>query len=406
MFRDVVGGTTRKELKKWISNGGILRRRGDGGTIKIPIPKIDLPHFIFGRPEEGLGRGPGNEGDVVGREPGQKGGDQAGVDPGDAIEVDIDMKEILKAMSEDWMLPNMKPKPNRTFEEIKIVYNSLSKVVPPSLLHKRRTLLNTLKRMSAMGLLGEENARILPGFSVPMVPLTPIGEDMRFRKWNEIKIPTSNAVIFFARDISGSMGPFKCDIVSDMCWWIDMWIRQFYDKTQRVYCIHDTRAWETDHKRFYKTRMGGGTICSSVLKYIKKQLKHRFPPETWNIYVFYFSDGENWFGDNEEFVKVLKNDLNADVVNLFGMTQILPWTDQGLKEHLDEAIKKKVLDNQFVRTAGITRPKERTGWGWWWWDETMEEDMRNEAIKNAIRELLGSHNQETVNAGQNQAAIA
>ena len=310
------------------------------------------------------------------------------------------MEEILKMLQDDWKLPNMKPKPNRTFEETKIVYNSLSKVGPPSLLHKRKTLLNTLKRMSAMGLLGADNAKLLPGFDVPLVPLTPIADDMRFRKWNEIKIPTSNAVIFFARDISGSMGTFKCEIVSDMCWWIDMWIRQFYDKTQRVYVIHDTRAWETDQKRFYKTRMGGGTICSSALKYIHKQLKHRFTPETWNVYVFYFSDGENWMGDNEDFVKILKNDLNPDVVNLFGMTQILPYMDDGLKEHLDAQIKKSVLDNQYVRTAGITRPKEKQGWGWWWWDESMEEDVRNEAIKNAIRELLSGHNQEMAHAGQ------
>jgi len=394
MFRDVVSGTTRRELKKWIKSGRIVRRRGKD-KLAIPIPRIDLPHFIFGRPTEGIGRGPGKDGDKVGEEPAPNQGDGASTDPGDAILVDVDMERILKEMGEDWGLPNMLPKENATFEEVKIRYNSLSKIGPPSLLHKRKTILQTLKRMSAMGQLGPENARILPGYNVPVTPLIPIKDDMRFRKWTEQRIPSSNAVIFFARDISGSMTTYKCEIVSDMAWWIDMWIRQFYEKTERVYVVHDTRAKEVDEERFYKLRMGGGTICSSALRYIAKQLKHRYPPEKWNVYVFYFSDGDNWMDDNDKFVKVLRDDLPPDKVNLFGMTLILPWCQEGLKEHLDALIKNGKLDNKFIRTTGIDRPdKDKNDrWGWWWWDETMDEDARNDAIRNAIRELLGAHDQ-------------
>ena len=395
MFRDVVSGTTRKELKKWIKSGRIIRRRGKE-KIAIPIPRIDLPHFIFGRPGEGIGRGPGDEGDVVGQEPGQGGGEGgASTDPGDAILVDIDMEEILKQMKEEWQLPNMLPKENATFEEVRIRYSSLSRIGSPSLLHKRKTLLQTLKRMSAMGLLGEENQRILPGYKVPITPLVPIKDDMRFRKWREIRIPSSNAVIFFARDISGSMTNYKCEVVSDMSWWIDMWIRQFYEKTERVYVVHDTRAKEVDEDRFYKLRMGGGTICSSAMRYIAKQLKHRYPPEKWNIYVFYFSDGDNWMDDNPKFVKAVRDELPPERVNLVGITQILPWSDHGLKEYVDGKIKDGYFDNTFVRTTGIDRPEKDKDarWGWWFWEESMDEDTRNEAIRNAIRELLGSHEQ-------------
>lgn len=397
MFRDVVGGTTRRELKKWIKSGRILRRRGKN-TISIPIPRIDLPHFIYGKPEKGIGRGPGEQGDKVGEDPAKKGGNEAGTDPGDAIEVAIDLQDILKMMQEDWSLPNMQPKLNQTFEEVKIKYNSLSKVGPPSLLHKRKTLLQTLKRMSAMGQLGPEHGKILPGYSQPINALSPIGDDFRYRQWNEIKIPSSNAVIFFARDISGSMSSFKCDIVSDMCWWIDMWIRQFYDKTERVYVAHDTRAFEVDEERFYKIRMGGGTVCSSAMKHIAEQLKHRYPPETWNVYVFYFSDGDNWFEDNAKFCKVIKENLSPvenGNVNLVGITQILPWGNQGLKEYVDDRIKANYFDNSFVRTTGIDRPDKNKSseWGWWYWDENMDENVRNDAIKNAIQELLGVHKQ-------------
>ena len=397
MFRDVVSGTTNRELKKWIKSGRILRRRGRKGKIAIPIPRIDLPHFIYGRPGEGLGRGPGKDGDVVGEDPGKGKGNQGADDtPGDAIEVDIDLDMILDALAEELELPNLKPKDNDTFEEVKIRYCSLSKLGPRALLHKKKTLLQTLKRMSAMGQLSEDHQVRIPGFARPITPLTPIKDDERFRQWKEFRYPSSNAVIFFARDISGSMGPYKCDIVSDLSWWIDCWIQRFYEKVERCYVVHDTRAKEVDEDRFYKMRMGGGTICSSALKYISKQLKHRYPPSKWNVYVFYFSDGDNWGDDNNQFVKALKEELTPAKINLFGMTQILPWSPKGgLKEYIDEHIKSSNLDNAFYRTTGITRPSDdnQRGWAWWHWDEEMDEETRNQAIKNAIKELLGTHHQ-------------
>lgn len=393
MFRDVVGGTTRKELKEWIKTGRIIRKRGKNGTVSIPIPRIDLPHFIYGKPEEGVAGGPGKPGDVVGGEdpkkPGQGG---ASDDAGDAIEVNIDMEEVLKHMQEDWKLPNMDPKPNETFEDIKIKYNSLSKVGPSSLLHKRKTLLQTMRRMCAAGELSEENKTILPGDSVASTALLPTSEDMRYRQWNEVKIPSSNAVIFFARDISGSMDTFKCEVVSDMSWWIDLWIRQFYRKTERVYVVHDTVAKEVSEDKFYKLRMGGGTMCSTSMEYIAKQLKHRYPPSMWNVYIFYFTDGDNWMDDNAKFTKIIQDKLGPNQVKLIGLTQILPSSEQGVKEYVDKKISRGELDNKYIRTAGIDRndKDKKQGWGWYYYQESMDEADRNLAIRSAIRDLLSA----------------
>lgn len=388
-FRDVVSGTTNRELQKYIKTGHILPKRGKNGKIAIPIPRIDSPHFVHGRQNEGVASGPGERGDIIGKEPGKGKGGGASVDPGDAIEVAVDLKDILKALGEEWSLPNMLPKQNATFEEVKIRYSSLSKVGPSSLLHKRKTMLETLKRMSATGQLGENSLRLLPGYSVPIKALLPIKDDMRYRQWREIKIPSSNAVIFFARDISGSMGNAHCEIVSDMSWWIDQWIRQFYERTERCYVIHDVAAKEVDENKFYKLRMGGGTVCSSAFKYIAKQLKHRFPPEMWNVYIFYFSDGDNWGDDNEKVVNIMSKEL-GDKVNLIGMAQILPWGNEGLREHIEKSIEAGKLNRQFVTTTGIDRQnKNNNGYGFWNWNESLDEDYRNQALKNAIQDLLG-----------------
>ena len=387
----MVSGRIHKELGKYIHNAGIVRQRGKNGKITISIPKIDMPHFIFGKPEEGVGRGPGKDGDVVGHDKGKgKGSNGASDGEADPIEVNVDMEAVIKALGEQWSLPNMEPKQTKTFEEIKIKYNGISKIGPQALLHKRKTLLQTMKRCASAGLLEDDKKIIIPGYSEPISPLLPIEDDMRYRQWNEVKIPSSNAVIFFARDISGSMDQFKCEIVSDMAWWIDMWIRQFYKKTERVYVVHDTAAKEVDEKAFYKLRLGGGTVCSTALEYIAKQLKHRFPIHNWNIYVFYFTDGDNWLDDNNKFIQTIKEKLNNDIVNLIGITQILPWSQAGLKEAVDAALTKGDLGKKYVRTTGIDKKEKNRGNGWWGISEAMDEDERNISIRNAIRELLGA----------------
>ena len=396
MFRQVVSGTTRKELQKHLEQGSIFRQRGKDGKISIPIPRINLPHFNFGEQNEGLGRGEGKEGDVVGTDPGKGKGNGNGADnnPGEGMLVDVQMEYIIEALQQELQLPNLRKKENETFDEVKIKYNGLSKVGPASLLHKRKTMLQCMKRMASMGKLDEMH--LLPGMREPIPLLSPVNEDKRFRQWNEIKIPSSNAVIFFARDISGSMGAFKCDVVSDMSWWIDLWIKHFYSRVERCYVVHDTVAKEVDEERFYKMRMGGGTMCSSALKWIAKQLKHRYPPSKWNVYIFYFSDGDNWQGDNETFIKSLRTELTPEQVSLFGLTQILPYGyDQTLKESVDRAIQSGKLDNQFVRTTGIAR-REHEGnklhYGYIW-DDSMPEEERAVAIKNAIKDLLGQSKQ-------------
>ncbi len=391
MFHDVVSGTTNKELQKFIKTGQILRQRGKNGYIGIPIPQIHLPHFAFGSGNSGVGRGEGDVGDVVDSEKGK--GDGTGGEPGEGTSegmmVNVEMRKIMEQLAKELELPNIRKKSNDTYEEIKIKYNGLSKVGPSSLLHKRKTMLACMKRMASEGTL--DDLVMVPGFREAISILTPMTEDKRFRQWNEIKIPSSNAVIFFARDISASMDVLKCDIVSDIAWWIDCWIQCFYDKVQKCYVLHDTEAKEVDEERFYKQRYGGGTMCSSAMKYIAKQLKHRYPPEKWNVYIFYFGDGENWMGDNSKFCKIIKNEMPPEKVNLVGLTEILSWGGETLNDYVNKQIAEGILDNNFVRTAAVVNDtSNKQGW---YWQQSMSDDARNQATKNVLKELLGQKKQ-------------
>jgi len=375
-FHDVYSGRKRKELKKFIKNGSLFKNRGKNGKVILTIPKIDIPHIVYGSDGSGgIGRGEGEEGKVIGKdkEEGDSKGNKAGNEAGEGIDIAVDLEEILKFLQEDLDLPDMKPKPNDTYEDIIKRYNNISLTGPESLRHNARTLKQALKRQCADGSIN--NLYKIPGFSQAIKLITPINSDKRYRQFNEIKIPSSNAIIFFARDGSASMDQFKCDIVSDMCWWIDVWIRRFYNKVERVYVWHDTVAKEVDEKKFYKYRYGGGTICSSALKLISSMFENRFNPSKWNIYLFYFTDGENWSEDNENFIKTLKEDFNINVVNMVGVTQVLAWNYEG---SLKQIIDKNSFKN--VRTTQVAYDQHTAN---------ISEEERDKQIKNAIVDLLG-----------------
>lgn len=388
-FRDVYAGRLRKALKKHLSNGSIFRTRGDGKRIRVTIPKIDIPHIVFGDTGDGVGRGPGEPGDVIGRDPqpGQDGG-KAGQEEGDGIDIDVDIEEVLKFLQDELQLPNLKPKPNETYHEIKIKYNNISRQGPESLRHMRRTMKEALKRRAASGLLDEKV--VLPGFAQPMPKFDIIESDKRYRQYNEIKIPSNNAAIFFARDGSGSMNQYRCDIVSDMAWWIDVWIRHFYDRVERRYIWHDVKAYEIDEDNFYRHRYGGGTTCSSALKRIDKMISESFPPEKWNIYILYFGDGENWGNDNNEFVKMLTK-FNPEMVNFIGITQVLAWSPHDtLKAHVDQWLEKSQQGNVRTTQIGEAPDMSRQASMYFGYNNTLSEEERDKQIKRSIIELLGS----------------
>jgi uncharacterized sporulation protein YeaH/YhbH (DUF444 family) len=75
-FRDIVRGKIKQNLKKYVSNGELIGRKGKD-LVSIPLPQINLPRFRFGGGKGGgVGQGPGQVGDTVGQ--GQPGDDGTG----------------------------------------------------------------------------------------------------------------------------------------------------------------------------------------------------------------------------------------------------------------------------------------------------------------------------------------
>ena len=390
-FRDVVSGRIRKALKKFIKSGKFTRARGRNGKITISIPQIDIPHVVFGDNEQGIGRGRGKPGDIIDQDP-QPGQGAGEGDEQEGIMITLELDDILRFMQDELELPQLLPKQNQTFEDIEIKYTNISLVGPESLRHTRRTMLPALKRMASTGEINK--LHVIPGFTDPVRLILPINSDKRYRQFREVRIPSSNAAIIFARDGSGSMDIEKCEVVSDMAWWIKVWIKRFYQRVELAWVWHDTGAKEVDEDTFFRLRDGGGTMVSSAFDMISTMFDNRFPPDKWNIYVFYFTDGENWGDDNPKLIKKLKEEFGPGVVNFVGITQVLSYSYQGsVKEAIDDAIDNNELDENQIRTVSIGAEVEHD-------DDnpmmvfdvpTLTDDERDEQIMNGIRELLGKN---------------
>jgi len=395
-FRKIINGKLNERLKKFIKTGHILKMRPDGkGKVSVPLPQIDQPQFRFGKPDRGISRGPGKPGDTIDKEYEPGYGPNAGEKgEGKGILVDVDMEDVIAAMEEDLRLPRMKPKNSNTYDCLETHYNDISRNGPRSLVHRRRTIKQAMKRSIAQGTWNQKV--LLPGYTVPIPMLSIDDRDFLFRQWNQVRVPSANALIVFARDGSGSMDDFKCNIVSDLAFWIETWIKRDYDRTETLYLWHDTVAKEVSQYDFYHERHGGGTLCSSVLRLLRKLIRLKYPPQKWNIYLVYFGDGDNLKKDNAQFLDLLLE--LEDSLNMAGIVQILAteWEDS-LRQHIDDNVE-KFKSTDFIRTTSVGGHKgeddgdgdDGTYYGSMGYTGDTERDARlDEEMRRAIVDILG-----------------
>jgi hypothetical protein len=310
-FRQIVRGKIKKELRKYISQGEMIGRRGKN-VISIPLPQINLPHFRYGQKSVGgVGQGEGEPGTPLGPADGDGAGG-AGEAPGQHIlEVDVTLEELAQILGEELELPNIEPRGKKNIVEEKQRYSGLRQAGPESLRVFRRTFKAALKRQLISGTYDHVNPIIVP-----------IREDKRYRSWKVTQNPESNAVIIYMMDVSGSMGDEQKEMVRIESFWIDTWLRYQYNNIETRYIVHDAAAYIVDRDTFYHVRESGGTKISSAYHLCKRLIDAEFPPVEWNIYAFHFSDGDNWGGgDTEECMKVLEEGL-VPIVNLFCYGQV------------------------------------------------------------------------------------
>src|SRR5919197_3286761 len=312
-FRQIVRGRIKQDLKKYISQGELIGKKGKD-FVSIPIPQIEMPNFRFGRRNMGgVGQGEGAPGTPL--SPGdvdEDGTGQAGNAPGAHIlEVDLTMEELAQILAEELELPRIQPKGSARLKTERDHYSQISKVGPESLRHFKRTYKEALRRQISAGTYDPLNPYIVP-----------IHEDKRYLSCKTKERPESNALIIYMMDVSGSMGDEQKEIVRIESFWIDSWLRHQYKGLEVRYLIHDAVAREVDRDTFFHTRESGGTLISPAYKLCREIIHADYPSTSWNIYPFHFSDGDNWSADDTRLcVELLKAEI-LPRVNQFAYGQV------------------------------------------------------------------------------------
>lgn len=294
-FRDIVKGNVRKNLKQYITNGQLIGKEGKD-TVKIPLPQIDLPKFVYDDGEEGIGQGEGDEGDKAPGEAGDKDGEIT-------YDAEMSLEDLADIMGENLELAELKPKSIDRLLEEKDRYKSTRRAGPESLRHFRRTYTQALKRMISTGEYNSQNPKVIP-----------IRADKVYRSWISQPYPSARALVIHGRDISGSIDENQIDIIKNISWWIDLWIRTKYkDRVQHAYIAHHASAQEFSKEDFFRiSDSSGGTVISSAFELMSSLFlgeKARYNHNLWNIYVFYYSDGDNFNHDMPKAMKILEEGI-------------------------------------------------------------------------------------------------
>ncbi|MBD3161461.1 MAG: DUF444 family protein [Candidatus Eisenbacteria bacterium] len=310
-FKEIVKGRIKRDFRKYITREELVGRRGDR-LVSIPVPQIELPRFRHGKNQaQGVGQGSGKEGDPADGAQGEGVG-TAGDQPGrHMLEVEISYDELAQILGEELELPDIRPKGSKHTHQTKDRYTGIRATGPESLRHVKRTYKKALKRQIASGTYDPDNPIIIP-----------IKEDKLYRSWKPSREPRANAAVFYLMDVSGSMGDEQKEIVRIESFWIDTWLRYQYRDVEFRYIVHDAVAHEVDRQTFFHLKESGGTKISSAYDLLGKILGEEYPAVDWNLYVFQFSDGDNWgSGDTERCLELLDEEF-LPVVNLFAYGQV------------------------------------------------------------------------------------
>lgn len=352
--RDVL----KESLPKIIAEESIITSK-KGKKVRIPIKSIEIPYFRPGKGGKGvgIGQGSGKTGDVIGRRPGQGKGGQAGTAPGeDYLESEVELEELIELMIEDLGLPRLDERSVKEFVvEIGWKIHGHTTTGPWVLLDRRLTKREGMRRfwfllrkledatgldeitcfdaLARTGGIMEEALKLLhdPTFRPEAKEIKPFPifelDDFRFHKIVPDIKEQSRAVIMAMMDVSGSMSTMKKYLARSMLFWLAAFLRKIYEEVEIRFVIHHTEARIVDEDSFFKTGESGGTYCWKAYELAGMLIDTEYPLSQWNVYVWHFSDGEDY--DTAKTVSEVKK-LFARKVNMVGYGEIKPAEEYGM----------------------------------------------------------------------------
>ena len=309
--KEKVKEAIKENLSDLVSDESIILSNGKN-IVKIPIRSLEeyRIRYNFNKSRQaGTGDGDSQVGDVIaqgkpeGQQPGA--GQGAGDKPGaDYVEAGVSLEDIESILFAELELPNLQSKAPEQVMAEDIDFRDVRKTGLSGNIDKKRTLLESIRRnqLNATGRL-----RILP-------------DDLRYKTWDDVVEPDSNAVVIAMMDTSGSMGLFEKYSARTFFFWMTRFLRTKYEHVQIRYIAHHTEAKEVSEEHFFTKGESGGTICSSAYEYALRMIEKEYPPSRYNLYPIHFSDGDNLTSDNEKCVKYVTQ--LSEISQMFGYAEV------------------------------------------------------------------------------------
>jgi len=254
------------------------------------------------------GSGEGEEGEVIGEQPvrpeqGGQGG--AGQGEGGAHDIESNAYDLGRILTEQFELPNLKDKgkkksltkytydltdKNRGFGQILDKKSTLKRIIQTNI---------ALGRVQAKGQIDSRKLLISP-------------RDRVYRILSKEKDYESQAVVFFVRDYSGSMGGKPTELVVNQHVLIYSWlIYQYKNQVETRFILHDTEAKEVKNfQTYYNSTVAGGTQVASAYALVNKIVEDESLERDNNIYVFHGTDGDDWDTKGDKALPELKKMLH------------------------------------------------------------------------------------------------
>ena len=320
----------REGVHHIVSDESIIGQDGKK-RIKIPVRGIKEYRLVHGsgKNNKRVGSAPGKKirrGQKIGenKRSRQPGSGQAGNEKGeDFYEVEITLEELSHYLFDSLELPDLEKKKFSDMVSEKFKRKGYRKKGIRPRLSKKETLKNKIKRKNASKRITGEDEESFPFHE----------SDLKYKHINIKKKENCNAVLFFIMDTSGSMTRHKKFIARSFFFLLYHFIRNKYENTEIVFISHSIDAKEVTEDDFFKKGSAGGTLMSSGLEKCLEIANKRYHTNSWNIYTFHCSDGDNWIEDNERAISLsatLKEICQMYCYIQIGSESDSFWTEGGM----------------------------------------------------------------------------
>ena len=316
-----------------------LKDFDQGGEVSISVDSLREPRLhraSSGGVREGLL--PGNKKYLQGdRIPKEKQGSGSGSEGSDGSKGEDDFRfalsqdEYLDLFFEDLELPDLAKTTLAKTESFSLTRAGYSTSGSPANLSVNRTMRNSMSRRIALRrpsvdrietLQAEIDAlekngatfaelealrthlELLTKRSKRVPFIDPI--DIRYRRFQPVPKPVSQAVMFCLMDTSASMTEHMKDVAKRFFALLYIFLKRRYRHVDIVFIRHTHEAEEVDEDTFFHSPETGGTLVSSALDEMMRVVRSRYPREDWNIYAAQASDGDNSSRDGERTLHLMR----------------------------------------------------------------------------------------------------